>query len=86
MNINVLQKRRNILLTLSDGDIAALISSPCAYCGDLPERFNGIDRVNNTKSYNLKNCVPCCWQCNKWKSNLTVKEFKNHINKIYNIK
>jgi len=79
-------QRRNIKMKLSKGDIATLISSPCAYCGDLSERFNGIDRINNNKDYSLKNCVSCCWQCNKWKSNLTIQEFENHISKIYNYK
>ena len=61
-----------------------LISSPCAYCGSIDEKFNGLDRVDSDKGYTLDNVVPCCTHCNRAKCDMTVKEFEKHINKIYN--
>lgn len=45
---------------------------------------NGIDRLNNTKGYIRTNVVACCSICNKMKSDLPIKIFKNKINQIYN--
>lgn len=45
---------------------------------------NGIDRLNNSKGYTLDNCVPCCKFCNQMKSDHSLKEFFEKINKIYN--
>ena len=38
--------------------------------------YNGIDRVDNIKGYDLDNCVTCCSLCNWMKRDLTIKEFK----------
>ncbi len=46
--------------------------------------ISGIDRVNSDKGYNLFNCVPCCADCNQMKSDKTLEQFLNHINKIIN--
>lgn len=37
--------------------------------------YNGLDRVDNTKSHTKENCVPCCKYCNYAKRNLTIEEF-----------
>jgi len=57
--------------------------SPCAYCGDLQEHGNGLDRIDSTKQYTKENTVSCCKRCNHAKNDMSVSEFKNHINKIY---
>lgn len=44
---------------------------------------NGIDRVDNNKGYTKDNSFPCCEQCNKMKSNLSLETFKNKIRMIY---
>lgn len=46
-------------------------------------KYNGIDRLDNSKGYNKENCVSCCTQCNTAKLNFTLKEFKEWINNIY---
>lgn len=48
-----------------------------------PILVNGIDRIDSSKGYNKENCVPCCFLCNKMKSNLYYKDFLHHIGKIY---
>lgn len=46
-------------------------------------KVNGIDRIDNSKGYILDNCVPCCKDCNRTKTDRSVKDFLEHINKIY---
>jgi 5-methylcytosine-specific restriction endonuclease McrA len=45
--------------------------------------FTGLDRLDSSKDYTLNNVVSCCVMCNRAKSDMTIKEFKNHIKKIY---
>lgn len=60
-----------------------LISSPCAYCGGIPEEFNGLDRINSKKGYTVENVVPCCQRCNRAKNDMSIDKFINHINDIH---
>lgn len=65
----------------------------CFYCGQNPIQickmkssifiYNGIDRVDNHKGYELNNIVPCCKKCNraKWKRN--KEEFISWVNKCH---
>lgn len=83
---------------LSFEEFNSLVKQDCYYCGSspvFPERFktefknrdivyfNGIDRINSNIGYQLDNCVPCCTKCNSMKSDLEVKDFLKHVNKIY---
>ena len=52
----------------------------CIYCGEV-EKI-GIDRIDNSIGYILSNCAPCCWMCNRMKSNLTKNSFLKHCKKI----
>lgn len=45
--------------------------------------YNGIDRVDNTKSHTPDNIVPCCQICNYAKRDNTVKEFLDLITRIH---
>lgn len=39
--------------------------SICHYCGaPLDKTGSGLDRKDNTKGYNVDNCVACCGRCN----------------------
>jgi hypothetical protein len=60
-----------------DDDIAlSMMSSPCAYCGNLPDdRVNGIDRMDSLLGYAPDNCVPCCKTCNYMKLRLDPETF-----------
>ena len=46
--------------------------------------YNGIDRIDNNKGYTIDNIVPCCAKCNYAKGKLTLQEFKELIEGIYN--
>jgi hypothetical protein len=76
-------KRRNIEFNLTKEQFTQYWQLPCSYCGSKVKRV-GLDRINNNKGYDLDNVVPCCATCNYMKLDLTQKQFKNHIIKIYN--
>jgi hypothetical protein len=69
---------------LTDLEAAKIITQPCDYCGSLPDPYNGIDRVDNTRGYELDNVVPCCMDCNFSKYTRTREEFLNWIKRVYN--
>jgi hypothetical protein len=91
-------KQRNIIFELSKTQFENIIKQKCYYCGQEPElkqpqrktgdligipvNYNGVDRIDSNKSYNINNCVPCCTRCNYMKSNLDIDIFLNHVNKI----
>ncbi len=45
--------------------------------------YNGIDRVDNLKGYELDNTVACCIDCNRAKRSLTQEDFLNLVKRIY---
>lgn len=71
-----------------------LTSSNCHYCDSEPQNvcknprgngdytYNGLDRINNSKSYNVNNVVPCCLMCNGAKSNKSISEFYQWIKQL----
>lgn len=59
-----------------------LKSRPCTYCGEISKKI-GIDRIDNSKGYTIENSTPCCTICNMMKKTLDVKDFIDHITKIY---
>jgi hypothetical protein len=77
---------------LTAEQFVALLSSPCAYCGDPggntlkiseePLRYNGIDRVDNARGYTHENSVACCKTCNSMKGDRTAAEFKEHCTRV----
>lgn len=78
---------RNLSFTLDKDQFAKITKESCHYCGKEPSAikrgtsyygyyvFNGIDRVDNTKGYEIDNCVACCKTCNYMKRNLKYDEF-----------
>jgi len=82
-NIRSGARARNYSFLLSlDDYIKNFWHKPCNYCGKLNQ--DGIDRVDNSKGYESKNCVPCCSLCNTMKLNRSVSDFLSHIQKIIN--
>ncbi len=69
-------------LTITLEDFKEITDNPCTYCGG-DEQQRGVDRVDNTIGYIKSNCVSCCGICNMMKMKLSVKEFLDHIKKIY---
>jgi 5-methylcytosine-specific restriction endonuclease McrA len=46
-------------------------------------QINGVDRVDSSRGYEKDNCVPCCGECNDFKSNLTQRQFFEHVRKVH---
>ncbi len=69
--------------SLTNLEAAKLIIQPCHYCGDAPKPYHGIDRVDNSRGYEIDNVVTCCKYCNSAKLDMTVEEFKAYIKRIY---
>ena len=53
----------------------------CHYCGDKIVGV-GIDRVNSSIGYILENLVPCCFSCNRMKSDIETDRFLEQCLKI----
>jgi len=88
-------ERRKIKFSLSETECIDILKQNCFYCGRKPFSiqhkkntwgkfvFSGIDRIDNTKSYETGNVVPCCKDCNTMKKSHSYKEFINIITLIY---
>lgn len=46
-------------------------------------KYNGLDRVDNTKGYKLDNVVAACAQCNKAKQDRSATEFLDWVVSLY---
>lgn len=45
--------------------------------------YNGLDRVDSSRSHTTDNVVPCCKWCNYAKRERTVEEFEEWIKRLY---
>lgn len=89
-------RRRNLEFALDKELFSSLIEQNCHYCGAEPgntykhdvepytKKYNGIDRVDNSKGYLPNNVVPCCKHCNWMKRDFNKDDFLSHIGRIYN--
>lgn len=78
---------RNLEFRLTFEEFGPLIHMPCHYCGrkgvgtlkhpsneEVSMPFNGVDRLN-PGNYEPGNVAPCCFRCNKIKSDMPLAEF-----------
>lgn len=89
-------EHKNRKFLLSKKEFRKITSSNCFYCGNPPKQisyrkhsngkyiYNGIDRKNNKIGYTKSNSVPCCFICNRAKSNMEYKEFIKWIKRLKN--
>jgi len=89
-------KTRGLDWELPDEIFFGLLDQPCAYCGDAlcnlqvitcrgytyAYRYNGVDRKDSAIGYTEDNCVPCCGECNKAKSNTPYSQWMAWIDRI----
>jgi len=88
---------RHLDWLLSDVDVQHLMKQMCHYCGVEPRQeikhahwsgyrspvlYNGIDRVDNSKGYEINNVVPCCKICNYAKRDLSQQDFISWAKRI----
>lgn len=74
-------KKRNLEWSISEDLFTRMISLACSYCcGPLPQNGCGLDRKTNSIGYTESNITPCCFVCNKVKSDIfTYDEMNNNI-------
>lgn len=73
-------KFKNIEFKLTKKDFNFILQQDCFFCKT--PKANGIDRYINKKGYYHGNVVPCCWTCNRAKSDLTIIEFEDYLQKF----
>jgi hypothetical protein len=71
-------KKKSLIFNIPKDVFDVLKERPCYFCRTVKEQV-GVDRIDNTKGYTSGNCVPCCWDCNRSKSNKTLKEYKDYL-------
>lgn len=61
--------KRGIEFKLLEIEFYSIVSQPCYLCGKThsDKHNNGVDRLDNSKSYIINNCVSCCGNCNYMK-------------------
>lgn len=72
-------KKRKRLWLLNKEEYFDLINKPCFYCQkDISsETGSGLDRLDNSKEYEVNNVVACCGACNNSRNdNFTPEEWK----------
>lgn len=90
---------RDYPFDLSLDDFQTLILQNCHYCGESPSntfksgkrafngiesfRYNGVDRMINSKGYTPDNVVPCCQKCNFAKKDFNYDEWTSWIKRVY---
>ena len=68
-------KFRKMPFEVSLDDFRNIITSPCVYCkGPITGEGGGMDRLDNSRGYELDNVSPCCTECNRVRSSTYTPE------------
>ena len=71
---------RGFAFPITKEEFASIAMQPCAWCGTHADEslrgFHGIDRVDNSRGYEVSNCVSCCKWCNRAKDVRSAEDFK----------
>lgn len=74
---------RSLPFDLNREHFNLLVHGRCAYCGLGDDPINGVDRVDNALGYTVANCVSCCSECNRGKSNKSTSDFIDWVSRVY---
>lgn len=74
-------KEKKFTFTLTTDEFMSFWKKDCSYCGDKIEGI-GLDRVDNSIGYEIKNVVACCETCNTMKMATSYGFFINQCKKI----
>lgn len=74
-------KKRGIPFSLTIEDIEKIWGNHCHYCG---RKINllSLDRIDNSKPYEIGNIVPCCKWCNYTKGTGSISFFYDQCKKV----
>lgn len=82
---------REIYFSIDISDFVLIIKKDCYYCGVEPRMklkdnldflYNGLDRIDNEKGYQIDNVVPCCWDCNRAKGRKSLSDFLSWLDRF----
>jgi hypothetical protein len=81
-------KKRNLEFSISLEQLTQLVKGKCYYCDFEPRKYvdgirNGIDRIDSSIGYTVKNTLSCCSTCNMMKGKLKHDTFLDKIKIIY---
>lgn len=74
---------RGYSFELSEEEFNEITNQACFYCGSF-DKYNGIDRVDNSKGYITDNVVPCCRNCNTAKGSVTIEMARKMLDFVDN--
>jgi hypothetical protein len=74
--------KRKLVFTLTEEQVTHIVTQPCIYCNTFQYETSGIDRIDSSIGYIFENCAPCCFICNRMKSNYSAENFLEHCKKI----
>jgi hypothetical protein len=63
--------------SINYGEFQLLIVRPCYICKK--DNASGLDRIDNNLGYSSLNVYPCCFDCNRMKSNKTTTNFIEYL-------
>jgi hypothetical protein len=88
-------KRASLVWDLTAEQIESLFAGECHYCGCAPSSrsnprggygdylYNGIDRLDSLRGYELGNVVSCCGRCNIAKNTTSYGDFIEWIKRVH---
>ena len=68
-------RKTGVRFSLERDQVFSFFKAPCFYCASPPSPRTGIDRLDPRAGYVIGNVVPCCWLCNRMKSNTPALAF-----------
>lgn len=89
------RRKHNYSFTLTFDEFYTITQQPCFYCGEPPRQryylshlrkefiYNGLDRVDSSKGYEMGNVVSCCGHCNRAKLLRSIDDFKSWVKQCY---
>jgi hypothetical protein len=87
-------KLRELSFSIDKDIHSKLILDNCHYCGNPPSNkykpkhihkdmlYNGLDRKDSNKGYEIDNIVTCCIICNRAKMDMSYEDFIDYIKKL----
>ena len=73
-----IRRKKPYVWELTEEDYHSIKSKPCYICG-YNKTAVGIDRYDSSVGYTLENSRPCCYPCNRMKSDMPYNDFIAHI-------
>ena len=79
-SLNPKYKCNNCPFNMSFGQYWTIANMPCYLCGS--KELNSADKDIKEIGYTIGNILPCCWKCNKRKSDDSYREFVDYCTMI----